>query len=85
MNDCEDVFKMKLSDRAYDILKWIVMIVIPALTTFYVVLDKTFGWGYAEIVSTISAAFCACVGTILGISTAEYYKEKKKLEEYQEE
>ena len=25
---------MKLSDKTYDILKWLVLIVIPALTTF---------------------------------------------------
>lgn len=68
---------MKINDKVYDVLKWVVMVVIPALTTFYVVLDKTFNWGLAEIVATVSAAFCACLGTILGISTAEYYKEKK--------
>lgn len=65
---------MKLSDKLYDILKWVVLIVIPALTTFYVVLDNLFAWGYAEIVATISAALCACVGSIIGISTAQYYK-----------
>lgn len=65
---------MKLSDKAYDILKWLVLIVIPAVTTFYVVLDNLFGWGYAEIIATISAALCACVGAIVGISTAQYNK-----------
>lgn len=68
---------MKLPNALYDVLKWIVMIVIPALTTFYVVLDNVFHWGYAEIVTTISAAFCACLGAILGISTAEYNKNKE--------
>ena len=68
---------MKLPNALYDVLKWIVMIVIPALTTFYVVLDNVFLWGYSEIVTTISAAFCACVGAILGISTAEYNKNKE--------
>lgn len=67
---------MKLSDKLYDILKWLVLVVVPALTTFYVVLDKTFGWGLAEVVTTISAAACACVGAIIGISTAQYNKEK---------
>lgn len=66
---------MKLSDKLYDILKWLVLVVVPALTTFYVVLDKLFGWGFAEIVATISAAACACVGAIIGISTAQYNKE----------
>lgn len=65
---------MKLNDKLYDVLKWLVLVVVPALTTFYVVLDKTFGWGYSEIVSTVSAAACACVGAIIGISTAQYNK-----------
>ena len=66
---------MRLPDSLYDILKWVTMCVIPALTTFYCVCDKVFGWGYAEIVATISAALCTCIGTILGISTAEYRRE----------
>ena len=66
---------MKLNDKVYEILKWLVLVVVPALTTFYVVLDKTFGWGYAETVTTISAAACACVGAIIGISTAQYRKD----------
>lgn len=65
---------MKLPDKVYDILKWVVLIVIPALTTFYVVIDNLFALGYAEVVATISAALCACIGSIVGISTAQYYK-----------
>lgn len=65
---------MKLSNKLYDILKWLVLVVVPALTTFFVVLDKTFGWGLGETVATISAAACACVGAIIGISTAQYNK-----------
>lgn len=68
---------MKLSSTTYDILKWLVLIVIPSLTTFYAVLDKVFAWGYAEIVTTISAALCACIGAIIGISTAEYRRDKE--------
>lgn len=71
---------MKLPDVWYDYLKWITMCVIPALTTFYCVCDKVFAWGYAEIVATISSAFCACLGTILGISTAEYRKSQNSNE-----
>ena len=66
---------MRLPNEVYDVLKWVVMCVIPALTTFYCVCDKVFGWGNAEIVATISAALCTCIGTILGISTAEYRKD----------
>lgn len=66
---------MKLPDKVYDILKWIVLIVIPSGTTFYCVLDKLFAWGYSDVVATISAGACAFLGAILGISTAQYNKE----------
>lgn len=66
---------MTLPSKLYDVLKWITLIVIPALTTLYAVLDNTFGWGMAETVTTISAAVCTCIGAIIGISTAQYNKE----------
>lgn len=66
-----------IPNKLYDTLKWLVVIVIPALTTFYAVIDKLFGWGYAEIVTTISAALCTCIGAIIGISTAQYNKETR--------
>lgn len=65
---------MKLPEKVYDILKWLTLIVIPSVTTFYSVLDKLFKWGYSDIVTGISAATCACIGAIIGISTAEYNK-----------
>lgn len=67
---------MKLPDKVYDILKWLVLVVIPALTTLYAVCDKVFGIGYAETVTTLSAAVCTCLGAIIGISTAQYNKVK---------
>lgn len=72
---------MKLPNKVYDVLKWLALCVIPALTTFYCVCDHTLGWGYADIVAPISAGLCACIGTIIGISTAEYRKsQSEKLE-----
>lgn len=66
---------MKLNDKVYDVMKWLVLIFIPAATTFYVVLDKAFGWGNAEVITTVSAAACTFLGAILGVSTAEYNKD----------
>ena len=67
---------MKLSDRAYTILKWLVLICIPACTTAFVGLDKIFGWGYGEEVAQISAIICTLIGALIGISSAEYYRDK---------
>jgi len=67
---------MKMSNKVYDILKWIVMIVIPALTTAYVGLAAVWGFPYAEPIAKTSAIVCTLLGAILGISTAQYNKDK---------
>ena len=65
---------MKLKNEVYDVLNWVVMIVIPALTTAYVGLAAIWGWPYATEVAKTSAVVCTLLGALLGISTAEYRK-----------
>lgn len=65
---------MKLNDKVYDALKWLVMIVLPALTTAYVGLATIWTFPYAEEVAKTSAVACTLLGALLGISTAEYNK-----------
>lgn len=67
---------MKLSSKVYDILKWITMICIPALTTAYVGLSAVWGWPYATEVAKTSAVICTLLGALLGISTAQYNKDQ---------
>ena len=71
--------KMKLNDGLYDILKWITMIVIPALATAYVGLASVWGWPYADEVAKTSAVICTLLGALLGISTAQYNKDENHL------
>ena len=66
---------MRLPDKVYDVLKWIVCIVIPALTTAYVGLAMIWGFPYADKVAKTSAVVCTLLGSILGISTVQYNKE----------
>jgi len=66
---------MKLTNKAYDILKWIAQIMLPAIGTLYFALSKIWGFPFAtEVVGTI-AAVDTFLGAILGISTANYNKE----------
>ncbi len=65
---------MKLNDKVYDLLKWICMVVIPAMTTAYVGLAAVWGWPYATEVAKTSAVICTLLGALLGISTAQYNK-----------
>ena len=65
---------MKLSNKVYDILKWIALVALPALTTFYGVVGATCGIPHTQEVLTIAVAFDAMLGTLLGISTSNYNK-----------
>jgi hypothetical protein len=68
---------MKLSNKAYDILKWIAQILLPAIGTLYFALSKIWGLPFAtEIVGTISAVD-VFLGAMLGISTAQYNKSEE--------
>ena len=69
---------MKLSNKTYDILKYIAQIVLPALGTLYFALASIWGLPYGEqIVGTITAVD-AFLGALLGISTVKYNKEELK-------
>ena len=67
---------MKLPDKLYDILKWVCMICIPSLATAYVGLAAVWGWPFADEVAKTAAVVCTLLGALLGISTAQYNKDK---------
>ena len=66
-----------MSNRVYDILKYIAQIVLPALGTLYFALSGIWGLPYGEqIVGTITAVD-TCLGVLLGLSSAAYRKDQK--------
>lgn len=67
---------MKFNNKTYDVLKWIAQVVLPALITFYGVVGVTCDIPYTEQILTISTAFDAMLGTILGISSSNYKRGK---------
>ena len=68
---------MKLNDKVYDILKWLVIIVMPACATLYAALASVWGWPFAEQVTTTITAVDTFLGAALCISTVNYHKEDK--------
>ena len=65
-----------MSNRVYDILKYIALIVLPAIATLYGALAAIWGLPYGqEIVSTI-AAIDTFLGALIGISGAKYNAKK---------
>lgn len=69
---------MKMSNKVYDVLKWIAMIALPALGTLYFALAGIWGFPYGEsIVGTITAVD-VFLGALLGISTSHYNKTEEE-------
>lgn len=70
---------MKLSNKTYDVLKWIAQILLPALGAFYFGLARIWGLPYAEeIVGTITVVD-TLLGALLGLSTTAYRKENENV------
>lgn len=67
-----------MSNKTYDILKFIAQIVLPAIGTLYFALASIWGLPYGEqIVGTITA-IDTFLGALLGISSANYNKKKEE-------
>ena len=65
---------MKMSNKVYDVLKWIAMYFLPAIGTLYFALSGIWNLPYGEqVVGTITAVD-TFLGVILGISNAQYNK-----------
>ena len=65
---------MKLSNKVYDVPKWIAMYLLPAVGTLYFALSGIWGFPYGEQVVGTITALDTFLGVILGISTATYNK-----------
>lgn len=66
-----------LNNKAYDVLKWVAMYLLPAAGTLYFALAGIWGLPYGEqIVGTITAVD-TFLGVLLGISSAQYAKKQE--------
>ena len=67
-----------MSNKTYDCLKWIAQILIPAIGTFYFALAGIWNLPLAEEVVGTLTAIDTLLGCLLGISTMNYNKRKKR-------
>jgi hypothetical protein len=67
---------MIMNSKVYDILKWVVMIVLPAIATAYAGLSALWGFPYVEQITGTIAVIELFAGTLLGVSTYAYNKQE---------
>ena len=68
---------MKLKNKTYDILKYIVTIVLPALTTLWLTIASIWNIPYGEPIGATVGAITVFLGALIGISSANYNKVKE--------
>jgi hypothetical protein len=67
-----------MSNKLYDILKWIALVVLPAIATFYAGLGQFWNIPYPSQISGTIMLIDTLLGTILGISSINYAKKEEK-------
>ena len=63
---------MTLNDKAYNYLKWIVVVMLPALCTLVGTVGTAFNWEYTQITLVIITAVTTFLGALIGVSTVTY-------------
>lgn len=70
----QEIIPLLMSDKTYDIMKWIVQYILPGLGVLYAIIAGATDLPYAEIVLAVVMAVDWFLGIILGISTKQYNK-----------
>lgn len=66
---------MKLPNKWYDVLKWVVVVFLPATETLIFTLGGLLGFD-PRVVCGILAAVATFLGALIGVSTINYNKEQ---------
>ena len=70
----DEIIPLLMSDKTYNIMKWIVQYILPGLGVLYAIIAGATGLPYAEVVLAVVMAIDWFLGIILGISTKQYNK-----------
>ena len=54
--------------RVYDVLKWVALIVLPAMATLVQALGPVWGWAWADPAATTINVVALTIGVVIGAS-----------------
>lgn len=69
---------MKMSNKVYNILKYVALIVLPALATLLLGLGELWGIAIMPKIAGTVTLLATFLGTILQVSTAKYWANKEQ-------
>ena len=67
---------MKMSNKVYNILKWVALVALDAIGLFYQTLSAIWNLPYGDEVLATCVAVSVCLGTLLQISSSKYKGDK---------
>ena len=67
-----------MNNKVYDILKWVALIVLPAVAVLYGSLASIWGLPFGEQIPDTITAVDLFLGVVLGVSNATYHKTNTK-------
>ena len=67
-----------MSNKTYDVLKYIVCIFLPAVETLWLTLAKIWNFPYALPIGATIGAITVFLGALIGISSVKYNLENNK-------
>ena len=67
-----------MSNKTYDILKTIALVVLPALATLVIAVFEIWGLPYGAQIGATITAVATFLGAILSVSSAKYKVENQK-------
>lgn len=67
---------MKMNDKTYNVIKWVVLTVLPALSVLVGVLGKAYGWDDTDLTVITINAVAVFLGAVTHVSSAAYNKQQ---------
>lgn len=69
--------KTLLSGKAYDVLKWLALLALPAIADFIKFLFPTWNIPYGDPIAETIRQIALLIGILIGLSQISYEKAKK--------
>lgn len=76
---------MQISNRLYDILKWVALVALPAIQAFWLTIGKVWGFPYLTEIGTTIAAIGLLIAALIGVSSNNYYNDVDEEDEDDDE
>ena len=67
-----------MNDKTYNVIKWVVIIVLPAFSSLVGGLGKAYGWADTDLAVLTINAVTVFFGAVTGASVLNYNKQQKE-------